>query len=69
MSSGKTMKCAQCRRELDYSSDVIEVLQGVIGNKGVVPLNEPLRFCSEECLREYFDYETGNLPSYPKRIP
>lgn len=61
------MECTECRRELDYGADVLSVQEGVIGPRGVVPVDEPLLFCSEECLRAYFD--VGETVSMKRKIP
>ena len=61
------LSCAQCRQELDLGVDAIQVVEGVIGMKGFVPLGETLSFCCEKCVAEYYDL--GNLPSLPRRIP
>lgn len=61
------LKCAQCNRELDVGKDVIRVDDGVMGMKGFVDLDHTLYFCSEECIKEYFDL--SGLSSIPGRIP
>jgi hypothetical protein len=60
-------KCASCIHELDIGADAIKVDEGVIGVKDFVPLEKTLLFCSEKCVRDYFDM--GDLPSLPPRIP
>ena len=60
-------KCANCIHELDIGVDATKVDEGVIGVKDFVPLEKTLFFCSEKCLRDYFDL--GDLPSLPPRIP
>ena len=59
--------CTNCRRELDVGVDATRVDEGVIGLKDFVPLGEPLFFCSEECIRAYYDL--SGLPSVPPRVP
>ncbi len=59
-------KCTNCRHELDLGVEAIKTEKGVIGMRGFVPL-ETLLFCSEECLRDYFDL--SDLPKVPRRIP
>ena len=59
--------CANCVRQLDIGVDAIRVDEGVMGMKGFVPLENTLLFCSERCLRDYFDM--GDLPSVPRRMP
>ena len=59
--------CANCICRLDVGADAIKVDEGVIGVKDFVPLQKTLLFCSERCVREYFDM--GDLPSMPPRIP
>ncbi len=59
--------CTNCLRELDIGVDAIRVEEGVIGTKDFVALEKTIFFCSEDCLRNYFDL--GDLPSLPPRIP
>ena len=47
--------------------DVLTVQEGVIGPQGIVPLGEMLLFCSETCLRDYYD--VSDLTEVPRRIP
>lgn len=63
----KTEMCENCRRELDIGVDVMRVEEGVMGMKGFVPLEAIMLFCSEKCLKDYFDL--GDLPSVRRRIP
>ena len=58
--------CANCQHDLDVGVDAMKVDKGVIGMRGFVPL-ETLLFCSENCLRDYYDL--GDLPKVPSRIP
>ena len=60
-------KCANCIRELDVGVDAIRGDEGVIGTKDFVPLGKTMFFCSERCIRDYFDM--SDLPSLPPRIP
>lgn len=59
--------CAECRRELDVGVDALKVEKGVIGLKDFVGLEDPMFFCREKCLVDYFDL--SDLPSLPPRIP
>jgi len=45
--------------------DVIAVQHGVQGHHRFVPLEEPLGFCSERCVRNHLD----DVPSISPRIP
>lgn len=66
----KTVRCDNCRREVEYGKDVITVSRGVVGPRGVIPLDEEQRFCSEECVSSYFDNDLGGtLHVLPPRIP
>jgi hypothetical protein len=60
-------KCTNCIRQLDVGVDTIRVDEGVIGTKDFVPLDSTMFFCSERCLRDYFDM--GDLPSVSPRVP
>jgi hypothetical protein len=59
--------CLQCRRRLRLGVDVWSVEQGVIGPRGVVPLEAALLFCGEECLSKYFN--GAEVEVKPRRIP
>ncbi len=58
--------CANCQHDLDVGVDAIKVDKEVVGMRGFVLL-ETLLFCSENCLRDYYDL--SDLPKVPKRIP
>ena len=46
------------------------MIRGVIGPRGVIPLDEEQHFCSDECVSEYFNGDpTEGLPKLPPRIP
>lgn len=61
-------KCSNCQRELDIGTDTLRVEEGVIGTReSFVPLDKILYFCSDKCLKDYFDM--SDLPSLPPRIP
>lgn len=67
METKKTI-CKNCHRELDIGVEVLRVEQGVIGTKkNFVNLDNEKLFCSEKCLRDYYDL--GDLQSMPPRIP
>jgi hypothetical protein len=59
--------CTNCQHELDVGVDAFKVKKGVIGVRDFVELEEPMFFCGESCLGEYFDL--SDLPSLPRRIP
>ena len=59
--------CTNCLKDLDIGLDAIRVEEGVIGTRDFVPLEKTMFFCSEKCLRDYFDL--GDLPSLPPRVP
>jgi hypothetical protein len=61
------MNCAQCRKELGVGSDVLSVQQGVVGTRGIVPLDEPVVLCSENCTRSYHD--DGGAATLKRRRP
>ena len=62
------MKCATCQREFEQGEDVYELVEGVLGLHGVVPIETPLLFCSAKCLKEYFSPSKG-FYELPRRIP
>ena len=66
----RKVRCEYCHKEVHYGRDVICVSRGVVGPRGVIPLDEERRFCSDECVSFYFDnHPAGTLPVLPPRIP
>jgi hypothetical protein len=63
----ETDRCASCRRELHHGADVMAAQQGVMGPRGLVPLEDPILFCSEGCLSEY--YSGAEVAVVKRRIP
>ncbi len=63
--------CAHCQRPLDLGVDVLSVEEGVIGPRGIVPLNDRRFFCSDECLARHFgDLDADRKREHmPRRIP
>ena len=63
-------QCAECERKIEYGRDVITVEKGVVGPRGVIPLDEATTFCGEECVGNYFNGTPNpDLPKLPPRIP
>jgi hypothetical protein len=57
--------CAMCRGELGQGMDVHSLTRGVIGPRGFITLEEPLLFCSDDCLSAYYngaDKEDSRCP-------
>lgn len=46
-------RCKTCDRELTQGMDVTTVQHGVLGSRGLVPLEDATCFCSWKCLEEY----------------
>ncbi len=64
------MQCAHCHTEIEYGKDALSVEEGVIGPRGFISLEDKLFFCSEECLRDYFDkVDLGKLPKVNRKVP
>ena len=61
----KDSRCSYCQRQLNLGVDVWTVLQGVLGPRGFVPLEEMIYFCGEECLRDYFNGSTEETQRIP----
>ena len=61
----ETMRCASCQQDLREGMDVIGVQEGIMGSRGLVPLEEMLILCSVDCLRSYFSDPKG----YVQRVP
>lgn len=67
MEQEKSMKCVQCQCELDLGVNVYGAQEGVIGNRGFVPLEEISLFCCVECLRDNFG--KIDITKLSRRIP
>ena len=59
--------CAHCRREIELGEDVFALEQGVIGPRGLVPLERTIWFCDGDCTAKYFNDE--EILQLPRRIP
>lgn len=62
------LKCSTCQRAFKEGDDVYEVIAGIVGLRGIVPLEKPLLFCCAKCLKEYFSPSRG-FYERPRRIP
>lgn len=68
--SRKFGRCAHCRSNIEYGEDLYTVEFGVMGPRGVVPLDAPLVFCSTDCVIAYFrDEEDHPIRQMPRRVP
>lgn len=54
MQTMKTTTCAHCRMKLTEGGNLIRVDEGVLGSTRFVSLDQPLYFCSPDCVREFF---------------
>ncbi len=62
--------CAECRKKLELGEDVLTVESGVLGPRGIVPLEEPLVFCSALCMIGQFSGRPSDEPTQlPRRVP
>ena len=61
--------CAQCRRRLALGVDVFTMESGVIGPRGIVPLEPPRLFCDLQCLRQYLAEENVEPTPLRRRVP
>ena len=65
-----SLRCTECHREIDLGHDLISAEKGVTGPRGVVPLGKVNVFCSEECIRIYFNGQpSDDLAEVLRRIP
>lgn len=64
-------RCARCHSSIEYGEDLYTVEFGVMGPRGVVPLEAPLVFCSRECVVAHFRDEDDERPprQMPRRVP
>lgn len=51
----QNLSCANCASPIELGEDLLAVEKGVSGPRGVVPLGDPQHFCSESCLKDFFD--------------
>lgn len=63
----KTIRCVECRRELNLGVDVLAITEGVLGPRGFVPLGKPNYICSESCLQERVG--SVDVEKLDRRIP
>jgi len=59
--------CGHCQRQIQLGEDVFALEQGVIGPRGLVPLERPIWFCDGECAARYFSDE--EISRLPRRVP
>lgn len=50
-------RCGACDRDLFLGADALVVTEGVVGHRGLVPLEAALWFCSVNCLAVHFGDE------------
>ncbi len=62
-------QCAFCHQILDQGHDVLGVQQGVIGNRGFVPVDTRLLFCCDPCVAKYFNDDTDEPEFTPEAYP
>ena len=65
-------KCANCLDDLEYSANVLRLIEGVIGPRGFVgtDLYDELLFCSSKCLAEYLRHNNSGVShTVQPRIP
>lgn len=60
-------RCEQCEYEFQLGDSLYIVDEAVDGPRGIVPLEMPLFFCTDKCLREHFD--NGGVEMVSRRIP
>lgn len=54
---------------MQLGEDVIELVHGVVGPRGVVELGDHARFCSEVCLRGYVNGSDEQITKVSRRVP
>ena len=62
-SEKQRLRCDNCNSEISFGRDVLSVERCVNGPRGVIPLGEILRFCSERCVQDFFSHDPGRI--YP----
>lgn len=61
------MKCVKCQKTIRMGENAIGVQRGVLGSRGLVPLEPFEVYCSEECIKKNFD--DFSPPEEEERIP
>jgi len=67
-SRDSVLECATCRRKLNEGDDALQLEEAILGSHGVVPLDKPILFCSEQCLKDFFNGSKGRL-KMARRVP
>ena len=63
-------RCDNCRKQIDFGNDLITTEKCVYGPRGIVPLGEIKKFCSDKCVKAWFsDDPAEGLPEVRFRIP
>jgi len=53
----------ECERDIQLGEDALAVEEGVVGYRGLVPLEKPLWFCSVRCIAVHFQDEQRHCDS------
>lgn len=64
-----TIECAECHARIDLGRDLIRLEQGVLGPRGLVPLENAVYFCSESCMQEHVCGNEATVEKRPRRMP
>lgn len=68
--NAKQRMCDNCRRKIDFGSDLITTEKCVNGPRGIIPLGKIKSFCSDNCVKEWFsDDPIEGLSEVDFRIP
>ena len=68
-SDDKNRICSACDKEIQLGEDVVTVERGVMGPRGLVPLQDAEFFCSERCLVEDLSGGLIERKTLPRRVP
>ena len=64
-----SQRCHNCGKELEEGMNTLKLVEGVMGNDGLVEIGEAKLFCRETCFEEYCRDPRRRLPQMRKRIP
>ena len=66
-----TIRCSKCQRKIEFGEKAFAVEEGFIGPRGFVALESVMLFCSEKCVRDFFQNGNGSdeMMKQARRIP
>lgn len=63
------MKCTHCAATIHQGQNATQITEGVQGVEDFVSLDQPLTFCSIQCLHEFFSEEKRPVYRLQRKVP